>query len=155
MISPQNFSRAIHATASTHPPSPTPTPPSPACPGEKNTGTFGTRCDHGEHGGVYQESVSNEEGDDVAPQVDGSKAPANREADGTESAPPMMGEMCGDGELRKMCSPGEECCNNSCGICAPKGHSCLLIACGALKLERGSKVAFAFRSRLLLSSVSL
>lgn len=51
-----------------------------------------------------------------------------------------VGGTCGEGEHQRICNQDEECCNSSCGICAPRGHSCLQIACGALSRGGGSKV---------------
>lgn len=45
--------------------------------------------------------------------------------------------VCGQGEYRKTCADGEVCCNQGCGTCAPKGKSCLQIACGELKRGGG------------------
>ncbi len=43
---------------------------------------------------------------------------------GCEPARPR-GVECGG----NLCSPGQYCCNRSCGICAPLGGSCILIDC--------------------------
>lgn len=46
---------------------------------------------------------------------------------GCEPAPPTppTPTLCGENE----CARGEYCCNPSCGICAPIGGSCILVAC--------------------------
>lgn len=46
--------------------------------------------------------------------------------------------MCGQGEQRHECNKGEECCNDSCGICAPRGQTCLRISCEDLRRGDGS-----------------
>jgi len=137
------------STSSPPPPSP------PSCSGEETTGKIGTRCEHVEHGCVFKRSVANEQGAALAPKAEESEAATHQAADGTKVSPPSTGEMCGEGELQKMCNPGETCCNSSCGICAPKGQSCLQIACGALKSEGDSQVAFAFQQLLLPRTVSV
>jgi hypothetical protein len=39
--------------------------------------------------------------------------------------PDSGGEPCG----RNVCGPGTFCCNESCGICAPKGGACTQVIC--------------------------
>ncbi|CAM9228299.1 unnamed protein product, partial [Scytosiphon promiscuus] len=63
-----------------------------------------------------------------------------------------VGKTCGKGEFRKTCNLGEECCNSSCGTCAPGGQACLQLECGELtrsdsssKLGNGSGVGGASR----------
>lgn len=66
---------------------------------------------------------------------------AQRDDAGREAAMEMgVGGTCGEGEHQRTCNHDEECCNSSCGICAPTGHSCLQIACGVLSRGGGSKV---------------
>ncbi|HSN99530.1 MAG TPA: hypothetical protein VLS89_14640 [Candidatus Nanopelagicales bacterium] len=43
---------------------------------------------------------------------------------GCQTAP--AGEVCG----RSVCGPDQYCCNESCGICAPKGGFCTQQFCG-------------------------
>lgn len=134
----------------------TPPSPTPSCSGGGDTtGKIGTGCEYVEDGGVHEESVPNEEGVLLAAKVHESEAATHQAADGTKLPPLSIGEMCGEGELQKICNPGETCCNSSCGICAPKGQSCLQIACGALKSEGDSQVAFAFQQLLLPRTVSV
>lgn len=74
-------------------------------------------------------------------QEEGVAESAQRDDAGHEAAWGVgMGETCGKGEYQRVCSKNEECCNSSCGICAPKGHSCLQIACGGLSRGGASKV---------------
>lgn len=127
--------------------------------------TTGTLCEQKDSsstaGGQGRESLSSNGGVLVAPVTEESGAATNQ---GVEESPQTSlsmprqpggetedatavgaeeGEVCGDGEHRRTCSSGEECCNRSCGICAPKGQSCLPIACGGLTRGGGSqKVAF-------------
>lgn len=54
------------------------------------------------------------------------------------SAQTGVGKACGEGHFRKTCILGEECCNNSCGTCAPSGQSCLQIECEKLTRGNGS-----------------
>lgn len=71
-------------------------------------------------------------------QEEGSLASAQRDDPG--QLEPGTGETCGEGEHQRVCNKDEECCNRSCGICAPRGHSCLQIACGGLSRGGASKV---------------
>lgn len=46
--------------------------------------------------------------------------------------------VCGEGgEHQKVCSKGQVCCNHSCGICVPRGQTCLEIACGGVTQRSG------------------
>lgn len=88
-------------------------------------------------------------------QEEGVAEAARRDDAGKEEALEVgVGGVCGEGENQRICSQDEECCNSSCGICAPRGHSCLQIACGVLSRGGGSKVAFClpktFASAVLL-----
>lgn len=68
-------------------------------------------------------------------------AAAHRDGAGNEKALEVgVGRSCGEGEHESICNQDEECCNSSCGICAPRGYSCLQIACGVLSRGGGSKV---------------
>lgn len=72
-------------------------------------------------------------------------------AGGETAAGAEVAEVCGEGEHQRTCNEGEECCNRSCGICAPKGQSCLKITCGGLTRGGGSpKVAFVLPIGLCL-----
>lgn len=56
-------------------------------------------------------------------------------------------ETCGEGEYRKACGKGEDCCNNACGVtCAPKGQPCPQVTCGGLTREggRSPEVRYAY-----------
>src|SRR5262245_19998213 len=50
-------------------------------------------------------------------------------------APPITGQECG----KSVCQDGEFCCNASCGICAPEGGACILIACAPDEVPCGDK----------------
>lgn len=78
-------------------------------------------------------------GDNV--QQGGVAQPAQRDDAGHEIVLDAgMGGTCGEGEHQRICRQDEECCNTSCGICAPRGRSCLQISCGVLSRGGGSKV---------------
>lgn len=139
----------------------------PGCPGQ-TTGALSTGCEQ-EHGGSsigdgQGESFSSAGGVLVTPVTEESGAMTNQGAEESEqtslSVPDdaggdtavgaEVGEVCGEGEHRRTCSKGEECCNSSCGICAPKGQSCLQIACGGLTRGGGSpKVTFVYTLGIL------
>lgn len=48
-----------------------------------------------------------------------------------------MGEASGEGTYRMTYGKGQECCNHSCGICAPKGQPCLQLVCGFIERQKG------------------
>lgn len=89
-----------------------------------------------------EDSNLEQESRDVPPTKDegGDAAAAKREV-----------HVCGQGEYRKTCAEGEVCCNQGCGTCAPKGQSCLQIACGELKRGGGGS-AKVQTSRIFLYS---
>lgn len=79
-------------------------------------------------------------------------SPSAPEGERVETAVDVeVAEVCGEGEHRRTCNKGEECCNSSCGICAPKGQSCLQIACGGLTRGGGSpQVAYMLSTHSLV-----
>jgi len=68
----------------------------------------------------------------VAAAACGSAEGSEGEATDTASAELAIGPRCGD----NVCGRGEFCCNESCGICAPRGGSCTQQVCSECETDK-------------------
>lgn len=63
-------------------------------------------------------------------------ASANALSPESGSYPPVQGQKCGV----TTCGLGEECCNESCGVCVPIGGSCAQVMCEPAGKQCGPNV---------------